>query len=334
MGDLLTIDTFNAAALAAIDAFGLDVRDVRPISKSENVVFRIEEAQTGQLYALRLHRPGYNALDTLVSERAWTSALAGAGMIVPTGRRAKNGDWYVPVETPDAAQWRYAGVTVWHHGRTVKNLIGTERGPETWPWFRRMGELLGDLHTNTERWTIPSGFVRHGLDIAGLTGEKPFWGRFWESACLDADERNLLGAAREWVIGKLADLQREEAPFGLIHADGHLDNVLISGDRLGLIDFDDCAFGWHVFDFAVSLHSSWSSEHFGAIRDQFLAGYASRRPLPRNVVEQLDLFLLVRSLMLVSWREMRPDIAGNTQKSLWMPKLVRDVQHALNNNPI
>jgi Ser/Thr protein kinase RdoA (MazF antagonist) len=87
-----------------------------------------------------------------------------------------------------------------------------------------------------------------------------------------------------------------------------------------------------VFDLAVSWHGSWPSEHFGAIRDHFLAGYASRRPLPHNVLEQLDLFLLIRSLMLVSWREMRPDIIGNTQKALWMPKLVRDVQHALNNN--
>ena len=305
--------------------------DVRPISNSENVVFRIREMQTGQLYALRLHRPGYNALDTLVSERVLTSALASAGMIVPTGRRAKNGNWYVPVEAPDAARWRYAGITVWHQGQTVDSLIGIERGPETWPLFRRIGELLADLHNNTERWTIPAGFVRHSLDIDGLAGEKPFWGRFWESACLDADERTLLRAAREWVIGKLRDLQRDGAPFGLIHADGHLDNVLISGDRLGLIDFDDCAFGWHVFDLAISLHSSWPSEHFDAIRDHFLAGYASRRRVPRNVLEQLDLFLLIRSLMLVSWREMRPDSTANTPKSVWMPKLVRDVRQALNN---
>lgn len=334
MGDLLTIENYVGSAQAAIDAFGLDARDIRPISNTENVVFRVEAAETGQLYALRLHRPGYNALETLVSERAWTSALAAADMMVPTGRRAKNGDWYVPVDTPDAAQWRYAGLTVWHRGQTVESLIGDERGPDTWPWFHRIGELVGDLHTHSERWTVPSGFVRHRLDLAGLAGENPFWGRFWDSACLDADERQLLSAARELVIARLGELQRAGAPFGLIHADSHLDNVLVSGDRLGLIDFDDCAFGWHMFDCAVTLYSSWSLPQFGEIRDRFLAGYASRRPLPEDSLQQLDLFLLIRSLMLVSWREMRPDNAGNAQKELWMPNLLRAVRHALDHGQI
>lgn len=326
---MLTIDSYTDAANAAADAFGLKTSELRPISNSENVVFRLREAETGQLYALRLHRPGYHALDTLVSERAWTSALAEKGMIVPTGRRAKNGDWYVPVATPDPQQMRYAGVTVWHEGHTLESRIGADRGPDSWPWFRRLGALLGELHTNTENWEIPADFVRHRLDIDGLMGETPFWGRFWESALLNEQERVLMCTARKWITARLTELQENGAAFGLIHADSHLDNVLISEDRLGLIDFDDCAFGWQAFDLGVALHSSWSHPDFTTIRDHFIAGYESQHRLPHDILQQLDLFLLIRSLQLVSWREMRPDVAANLAKELWMPKLAQDIQQAL-----
>ncbi|MEP7348414.1 MAG: phosphotransferase [Sphingorhabdus sp.] len=326
---MLMIDCYADAANAAADAFGLKAAELRPISNSENVVFRLREADTGQLYALRLHRPGYHSLDTLVSERAWTSALAEKGMIVPTGRRAKNGDWYVPVDTPDPQKIRHAGVTVWHEGHALESQLGSDRGPESWPWFRRLGALLGELHTYTENWVIPANFNRHRLDIDGLMGETPFWGRFWDSALLDDQERRLMLDARTWVTARLGELQKNGAAFGLIHADSHLDNVLISGDRLGLIDFDDCAFGWQVFDLCVALHSSWSHPDFATIRDHFIAGYETQHRLPQDILQQMDLFLLIRSLQLVSWREMRPGNPANLEKGLWMPKLAQDIQQAL-----
>ena len=329
MPEKLTIEHYADAVQAAADAFGLQAAELRPISMTENVVFRLREAQTGQLYALRLHRPGYHALDTLVSERDWTTALADKGMVVPTGRRAANGDWYVPIATPDPGGFRHAGVTIWHEGQTLESRIGSDRGPETWPWFHRLGALLGELHTHTRNWVIPSGFVRHRLDIDGLVGETPFWGRFWDSALLDDQEKRLLLSAREWATARLYDLQANGALFGLIHADSHLDNVLISGDRLGLIDFDDCCYGWLAFDMCVALHSSWGHADFASIRDHFLAGYEMQHALQADILQQLDLFLLLRSLQLVSWREMRPDIAANLRKELWMPKLAQDIQKAL-----
>ncbi len=329
MADALTIDRYAGAAQSAAEAFGVEIAELKPISNSENVVFRLREAGTGQLYALRLHRPGYHALDTLVSERAWTSALAEQGMIVPTGRRALNGEWYVHVRTPDPEGARYAGLTIWHEGQVLGRVIGSERGPEGLPWFARFGSLLGELHRHTENWAIPTGFVRHRLDLDGLTGEAPFWGRFWESTLLDHDERKLLSTAREWVTARLQELQRQEAGFGLIHADPHLDNVLISGEQLGLIDFDDCAFGWLAFDMAVALHSSCCHPDFSAIRDHFLAGYERQHGMPRDILQQLDLFLLIRDLQLVSWREARPENPENLHKTQWMPQLVEKIERAL-----
>ena len=46
--------------------------------------------------------------------------------------------------------------------------------------------------------------------------------------------------------------------FGLIHADAHLDNVLFDGQQARLIDFDDCGFGYRIYDVAVAL---WELRH-------------------------------------------------------------------------
>ncbi|WP_298164188.1 phosphotransferase [Novosphingobium sp.] len=305
------IEAYLPAASEALVQFGLPETEPHPVGKSENVVFRATDP-SGTTWALRLHRPGYLALAELESERQFTAHLAEQGLIVPTGRRTRNGAWYTEVATPDPEGTRLAGMTLWHPGQTLESLIGKDRGPATWSWFERTGALLADLHNATAGWSPPSAFSRHRLDADGLVGETPFWGRFWDLPCLTAEERQFLTEARSLVAAHFADLTD---PLILIHADAHPANVLVSGDRLGLIDFDDCAWGWPVFDMAVSLWSASSEPQFEQLRDRFLTGYISRRALPEDTLAQLNLFLLTRSLMLIGWSANRPDIARDDWKA-------------------
>ncbi len=317
------IAEYLPAARAALAAFGLPETEPHPIGKSENVVFRAD-APDGTRWALRLHRPGYHALPALESDREFTAHLSAKGLIVPTGRRTTSGAWYTEVATPDPEGSRLAGMTLWHPGQTLESLIGKDRSPATWPWFERTGALLADLHNAASGWTPPHGFTRHRLDADGLVGEAPFWGRFWDVPGLTDEERTLLIKARELVAFRLAALSD---PLILIHADAHPANVLVSGDTLGLIDFDDCAWGWPVFDMAVSLWSAAGEPGFTGLRDRFLAGYSSRRPLPADAPEQLDLFLLVRTLMLIGWCDARPEVVGAVSE--WKPGLIGKVRAAL-----
>ena len=317
------IEAYLTAARAALAAFGLPETEPHPVGKSENVVFRAE-APDGTTWALRLHRPGYHALPALESDRLVTAHLTEQGLLVPTGRRTVDGAWYTAVPTPDPEGTRLAGLTLWHPGHTLESLIGRIRGPETWHWFERTGALLADLHNATAGWNPPAGFTRHRLDADGLVGDRPFWGRFWDAAPLTSEERSLLAIARETVAARLTQLSD---PLILIHADAHPANVLVSGDSLGLIDFDDCAWGWPVFDMAVSLWGTSSEPLFADLRERFLEGYASRRPLPEDVLAQLNLFLLMRSLMLVSWHADRPEVVGAAAS--WKPGLVEKVRTAL-----
>lgn len=315
------IEAYLPAARAALDAFGLPETEPQPIGKSENVVFRAD-APDGTTWALRLHRPGYHDLPALESDRLLTAHLTQRGLLVPTGRRTMHGAWYAQVATADPEGSRLAGMTLWHPGQTLESLIGKDRGPETWDWFERTGALLADLHNATADWTPPQGFTRHRLDAQGLVGEEPFWGRFWDVPCLTDEERALLAKARESVAARLAALTD---PLILIHADAHPANVLVSGEQLGLIDFDDCAWGWPVFDMAVSLWSASSHPRFPELLDRFLGGYAQRRALPADAHAQLRLFLLMRTLMLIGWSDARPDLAGRNWKAELMAKALKGI---------
>ena len=48
----------------------------------------------------------------------------------------------------------------------------------------------------------------------------------------------------------------------MIHADLVPENVLVDGDSIRLIDFDDAGFGWHHFEIATALISSSRQAHF------------------------------------------------------------------------
>src|SRR5258708_7094615 len=93
-GRRMTADE-SVAAREALAGFGVEPSALEQAARSENITFKVEAP--GGPYALRLHRPGYNSLLELISERVWTRALSEAGFAVPVGVRASDGGGYVAV---------------------------------------------------------------------------------------------------------------------------------------------------------------------------------------------------------------------------------------------
>ena len=84
-------------------------------------------------------------------------------------------------------------------------------------------------------------------------------------------------------------------------------NLLVNGDQLHVIDFDDAGFGWHQYEIAVALDAYRRPPHFEVARDALIAGYRSERPLSDAAIELLPMFLLIRSLALLGWLHERPE---------------------------
>lgn len=320
---------YLAAARQALKAFPIDSDTVEPLALGENAVFRVVGGPGGASFVLRLHRPGYQTLEELNSERAWTAALSAAGVSAPNGVRARDGRWYVTAPTPDPQGHRLVGVTNWSEGEIFSEVVGRDTAEAAPGHYARLGELIAQLHNQAAGWSPPSDFCRRSLDGEGLVGESPFWGRFWESGSLSAEERRISAAARVRIAERLLALAKTSDTFSMIHADLHPGNVLVDGGRLSVIDFDDAAFGWHAFDLAVALFAAWARPDYLTLRDAFLRGYATRRRPIEGLDKSLPLFLLLRGLMLIGWQDQRPELDATPFLDLWKTRLMSECENFL-----
>jgi Ser/Thr protein kinase RdoA (MazF antagonist) len=84
--------------------------------------------------------------------------------------------------------------------------------------------------------------------------------------------------------------------------------VLVSGDRLAVIDFDDAGFGWHPYDIAVALFYQQREPGFEALKAALLTGYRSVRDLCAQTESLIPMFLLIRGLAVIGWLHQRPEI--------------------------
>lgn len=300
------------AAMKALEVFPVEPEDIELIALSENVTFRVSVRDSETDYVLRLHRPGYNSIGELDSERKWVSALNDAGVPVPDSLRTCQEQHYTLVDIPGTGEQCYAGMTTWLEGAVLSDYLETGPGRvERESIFHRIGEITATIHNQSSHWKEPPGFERRRLDLEGLLGETPLWGRFWEHANLSGSERALLLRGRKNARTVLEEYGESPENFGLIHADLHPENIVYNGGELALIDFDDSAYGWHMYDIASVLIEYRLAPDFAALREALLEGYLEHRRLAMRDVEMLPAFLLIRGMALIGWYHQRPEHAGS-----------------------
>lgn len=301
--------TFTPAARAALASFPVDPGELTLVSLAENVTFKVVDRRDGAAYVFRLHRPGYHTLDELVSERDWIRALAGAGVDVPVAVCARDGRDYVPVAIPATGEQRFAGMARWTEGRLLSHVLAeTSDDRVVEDYFAQLGAITAAMHNQASAWQPPPAFKRHALDSDGLMGEAPHWGPFWEHRSLSVAERGLLLHVRERMHAWLTRLSRDPSVYSLIHADMHPGNILVAGDRLTVIDFDDAGFGWHQYDIAVVLTYWQSKPNAAEIERAFLDGYRAVRQVPDEALAAIPTFRLIRWMASIGWFHQRPEL--------------------------
>jgi len=282
-----------AYAKAALAAWDVPACTPRLIKNRENAVFEVT-GPNGTRAALRLHRPGYQTDAAIRSELVWSQGLAKAGMAVPCPLETREGDVIAPI----TGAGRVASLVTWSKGEP----LGEGGVPFSWDTdkqaqlYHALGTELARLHRISDTLSLPDWFERPRLDVDGLLGEAPLWGRFWENTALTQGEIALLQQTRARLRDELQVLAAD-ADFGLIHADALRENVFVRGNAITLIDFDDGAFGFRLYDLGVAMSQNWDLPNAPELAAALCEGYG----LDANSSALVPVFTVARALASCGW---------------------------------
>lgn len=271
-----------------------DGLDVELVSLSENETYRIDAAD-GRSWALRVHRPGYHGRTAIRSELAWLTALRAEGVVTtPQPIRGRDGDFLQSLPRPNAAR-RDAVLFEWE--------TGLEPGIDDalHQHFEKLGEIAARMHRHVRRWRRPHWFRRLTWDVETTIGVRPHWGRWQDGIAVDEARRALFGETVEAIRRRLTGYGKGPDRFGLVHSDLRLANLLVDGDQVKILDFDDCGFSWFMYDAAAPVSFFEDRAEVPALIEQWLAGYRRIADLPQADANEIPTFVMLRRLLLVAW---------------------------------
>jgi Ser/Thr protein kinase RdoA (MazF antagonist) len=169
------------------------------------------------------------------------------------------------------------------------------------------------LHGIADRFTPEHGFTRPRWDFQGLIGDAPLWGRFWDCPAVSSDLQSQLCQLRQRLHERVERIGPEVLDFGLIHADAVRENVMISEQGVGLIDFDDCGYGFRLFELATALLRNRVEPNYADLEAALIRGYRSQRALGEEALALLPVFIVLRSLTYIGWAASRPEMAHKAE---------------------
>jgi Ser/Thr protein kinase RdoA (MazF antagonist) len=158
---------------------------------------------------------------------------------------------------------------------------------------------MGKLHEHSKRWKLPKGFERPHWDWEGLYGEGFSYGAPAADARDEIAKRHQ--PAFKETLKRVEEVSKQlgkgKDVYGLIHADlGLADNVLFKAGEAKPFDFDDCGFGYWMFDFAIPLVEYFIDvgQNLQIWLEALKSGYEETSTLEGVGFEYLDLFMAAR----------------------------------------
>ncbi|MFW9908267.1 MAG: phosphotransferase enzyme family protein [Candidatus Thorarchaeota archaeon] len=292
----------------ALEAYGLEGARLRFINFSGNGLYQVQVSDKQRSnfapgrYALRLHQPNYMTPEYISSELEWLAALNHERIGVPQPFRTLDGNWIATVdggyEVPTKRNCTLIG---WTEGRLLNKGLRSRH-------FNSLGRIVGRMHGQSRNWKKPPKFKRPHWDWEGLFGDGFDYG-FSASEAREAIPKNHQDSFNDLLqrVQEASDqMGRGRNVYGLIHADLSFDaNVAIHEGEARPFDFDDCGFGYWMFDLGVVL-AHYMVDTDGEIpemQDALIEGYMETSPLPESNLDNLDLFIGARCAQIMLFNQ-------------------------------
>lgn len=267
----------------------------RLINISENATYIVENTG-GYRSILRIHRENYHTERAIKCELAWMDALHYSDTVVTPEIIVGN----------DGGAVQKGGLTGRLNERfmVMFEFVEGEQPDETQDLvgpFEKLGEMAAKTHIHSIAWQKPEPFERLVWDSDAIFGAEATWGNWRDGPNIDAAARNVLERVEQTVRERLSAFGKGPERYGLIHADMRLANLLINEGSPRLIDFDDCGFGWFLYDFAAGISFIEDDPQIPAMRDAWVRGYRKHRAMSDEEEREIESFIMLRRMALLAW---------------------------------
>lgn len=314
---------FRRLARTALHAYGMSDSDLKLVQYNENVIYKVsrmgddiinelDKPFIPNCYALRIH--AMENQPAIQSEMVWLEALSEqTGISAPAPVRTIDGQLTLRAASDSLPKGRVVTLLKWIRGVKYQETLHPAQ-------CSAVGQMVAQLHNFSESWLPPKGFSR------------PRW--VWESQL----GGSMFAESMESLIETMPETFREpfmtvsaemrsvmgtlgEGPdvFGLIHSDLYPENVLFNAGRACPVDFEDCGYGYWLWDIAVALCTWAWGPQWQVMRDAFRHGYSEYRSLPEVQWELLDLFIAAQFATMLLWASafLKHDPIRSAEYHLW-----------------
>jgi len=233
------------------------------------------EAHT-QSYILKISHHHWRSQSEIQFELEFLDFLYHQDIPVANPLKTKTGDLFVTVHAVEGD--RYAALFPCAPGEVPQGDLSLEQS-------KIMGQTLGSIHQAA--LNFDSTTQRHSLDAEHLLDDSltiicPYLGR--HSSDLD-----YLHTTIEKIKLQLTCLEQASPLWSVCWGDPHSGNVHFTADnQITLFDFDQCGYGWRIFDIAKFLQVSLSAGISRPVRDSFLVGYQNIQKLESVEISSLQ----------------------------------------------
>ena len=290
-------DGSSPVAERILEVWAYDPGSLHFFRSSANFTYRFQDQGKGRF--LRFVDGSDRHRDMVEAELAIVQALAAAGLDVAAPVPSKLGHAVETVETT----WGTFHAVVFPalDGQRYECDELSESGFQAW------GVALGRLHAATSPLADVSGRPSWSDHLAFIRGYLP-------------QDHPGLQSEFDDLASSLAALSISRETYGLIHGDFEQDNLVWQGNRIGILDFDDCAHMWYAADVAWALRDLLES---GADMDDararaFVEGYREQRPLNEESLSTVPLFLRLSRLHTYARLARTIDIDVKPEYAQWL----------------
>lgn len=267
---------------------------------SENLTYLAEDGRNKK-YVFRLHKPGYHTREELEGELIWLDMLKkDSGLKIAGVIPGRDGEFIQELCFEDSGLKCYCSLLEFMPGNTLRGM----QGEELLYYMERIGEIAAILHNHVIAWPASAKLKRFCWDYEDLMGVDSRWGHFNEMKTLSPYQSEMYTGVSELIRFRLDRYGKSKDRYGLIHSDLNINNILVEKGSISVLDFDDCGFGWFLYDLSTSVLEYFEDSEAGSLNRlirAWLKGYEKQRKLTAADYEEIDTFVIFRKIVRVGW---------------------------------